>query len=210
MNWPAARSLDAVVTKERIVAAAPSALPAAGAVLGLVVLGVGGFFLFRAVKDLPGEIGEKISGAAKEGAQQLATGTGDFFSGVFGGNDPIETPISAIRTIENPDAVFFLTDPALRDPQDPLFNPVVGGDTERTLIVQKEGDELVVVQTGGSISTPAPDFIAIEDPSIAQDFGAAVGGLATGLFTEPFFGSLGGPSIQDTVGGIKTLFGRLF
>jgi hypothetical protein len=183
-------------------AAASSALP--------VLVGLGALILLPTlIKGI--KFGVGIPG-------DIAEGTGDFFSGVFGGAAVEEDPITTARTAELPDVLIQLVPPLNRDPDAPLAvfgTPATYDPTEVTSVIvqyDESGAPMLFIDNA-SPAVPIPDFFQVTYPSLAQEVGAAlIYDPITGLYTDPLL-DIGGftlPSAQDVVGGFNEIFGGIF
>lgn len=198
-------------------AAAPVAKKAAASPLTPVVLGLGALLLFKGLGEL-----KDAFDFAVDLPGDLAEGTGDFFTGVFTGASREEEIVTIARTPEFPDRIFQLTSPAEREAGDPTrvlgtFETFDRNAVTSVSVEMIEGEPILTV-INQNPAVPTADFVVFgPDVPLAQRIGAAVAfDPVQDLFTEPFFGSFGGPSAQDAASAIgdattavKNFFGGL-
>ena len=147
--------------------------------LALAVVGIGGYLLVSkaagAVVDLAGDAKDAIVG----GAQDLAEGTGDFFSGFAGGADPVETPITGATVTGQGETLFRLStesDPGAGGASRVQYSGGfydLGVPTSYRTYRDADGQARVQI-TDPNPAIPAPYFYEVDVPSLATRVGAEV------------------------------------
>lgn len=210
-----------MVAKAAAVAAAPQ-----GA--GIAVAIIGGLILFSVAKNV---IPDLLGGAAKAGARfagdaagAVSEGTTDFLGGFFGLSEESFDVDTWVARQDEPGSY------TLTVPRSKLSADVAGVPTpevtytDRYRIPVDELPQDYLNRTGGILDYSGFENgvvirsgTLLNDASIAADLGARLNDPFTGLYTDPFLGSLGGPSIQDAVektgdvfGAVGDFFGGIF
>jgi len=196
--------------------AAKTAASNPGASIAIALVGL------LVLKNIPNLLGDALGDAAKAAAGVAADaagatveGTGDFLQGFFSDEQTITADdfISSIPLDER--GQFAVVVPRSKLSPDVLEVPtaqVIYEDRYRIpidLLPDRDrffGPDSILAEGGFENGIVVRGDTVLNDASIAADLGARLNDPFTGLYTNSFFGSLGGPSIQDAVGATGDAF----